>query len=107
MTLSRRSLITGLASLVAAPAIVRVGSIMPVKAIPVEWLDGEITPLLGPRHDLVEINEWLAECKRRLIDAMINPPRIVDANGLDCGPLRMNNEDFKIIFSEGGQRVEV
>jgi hypothetical protein len=35
LTLSRRSLITGLASLVAAPAIVRVGSIMPVKA----WIE--------------------------------------------------------------------
>ena len=32
MQLSRRSLITGLASFMAAPAIVRVGSIMPVKA---------------------------------------------------------------------------
>jgi hypothetical protein len=31
MTLSRRSLITGLISLVAAPAIVRAGSLMPVK----------------------------------------------------------------------------
>ena len=33
MTLSRRSLITGLISLVAAPAIVRVSSLMPVKAM--------------------------------------------------------------------------
>lgn len=32
MTLSRRSLITGLASFLAAPAIVRASSIMPVKA---------------------------------------------------------------------------
>ncbi len=32
MITSRRGLITGLASLLAAPAIVRVGSIMPVKA---------------------------------------------------------------------------
>jgi hypothetical protein len=32
MQLSRRSLITGLVSFVAAPAIVRVSSIMPVKA---------------------------------------------------------------------------
>jgi hypothetical protein len=34
MTLSRRSLITGLISLVAAPAIVRVSRLMPVKAEP-------------------------------------------------------------------------
>jgi hypothetical protein len=32
MLLSRRGLITGLASLVAAPAIVRASSLMPVKA---------------------------------------------------------------------------
>ena len=32
MILSRRSLITGLASFIAAPAIVRASSIMPVKA---------------------------------------------------------------------------
>lgn len=33
---SRRSLLTGLISLVAAPAIVRATSLMPVKALPVE-----------------------------------------------------------------------
>ena len=38
MTISRRSLFTGLAALVAAPAIVRATSIMPVKAMPVQSL---------------------------------------------------------------------
>lgn len=33
MTSTRRSLITGLVSLIAAPAIVRAGSLMPVKAL--------------------------------------------------------------------------
>jgi hypothetical protein len=33
MTISRRSLITGLISLVAAPAIVRAGSLMPIKVM--------------------------------------------------------------------------
>lgn len=33
MSLNRRSLITGLISLVAAPAIVRAGSLMPVKML--------------------------------------------------------------------------
>lgn len=33
MTTSRRSFITGLVSLVAAPAIVRAGSLMPVKVM--------------------------------------------------------------------------
>lgn len=40
--LSRRSLITGLISLVAAPAIVRAGSLMPVKLMmtDAEWEEG-------------------------------------------------------------------
>ncbi len=33
---SRRSLITGLISLIAAPAVVRAASLMPVKALPAE-----------------------------------------------------------------------
>lgn len=37
MTLSRRGLITGLVSLVAAPAIVRVASLMPVKVMEPTW----------------------------------------------------------------------
>ncbi len=40
--INRRSLITGLISLIAAPAIVRAGSLMPVKAMrpmTVQWMD--------------------------------------------------------------------
>ena len=48
MTPSRRSFLTGLASLIAAPAIVRVTSLMPVKAMPsVE----DINALLKARMD--------------------------------------------------------
>lgn len=36
ITPTRRTLITGLVSLVAAPAIVRISSLMPVKAYPVD-----------------------------------------------------------------------
>lgn len=43
MITSRRSLITGFASLLAAPAIVRASSIMPVKA----WADGAIVHVTG------------------------------------------------------------
>jgi hypothetical protein len=43
MTLSRRPLITGLASLVAAPAIVRASSLMPVKA----WCDADLMAALS------------------------------------------------------------
>lgn len=38
MILDRRSLLTGLAAAFAAPAIVRVASIMPVRALPPDWL---------------------------------------------------------------------
>jgi hypothetical protein len=37
LILPRRSLLAGLAALVAAPAIVRASSLMPVKALKTEW----------------------------------------------------------------------
>jgi hypothetical protein len=40
--LERRKFITGLISLVAAPAIVRVASIMPIKAMPVGFIGGSL-----------------------------------------------------------------
>lgn len=49
--LNRRSLITGLVSLVAAPAIVRVSSIMPVKSIL-----APISPALGPPLFFPDVN---------------------------------------------------
>jgi hypothetical protein len=45
MLVSRRGLITGLASLVAAPAIVRVGALMPVKAFVGDGAASTITAL--------------------------------------------------------------
>jgi hypothetical protein len=50
MNLSRRSLIAGLVSLVAAPAIVRASSLMPVRAL---------------RHDVIS-EEWIAAAQERL-----------------------------------------
>lgn len=54
MTLSRRSIITGLISLVAAPAIVRAGSLMPVKAIQPELIrlsdDRLMSDIVGPAN---------------------------------------------------------
>jgi hypothetical protein len=50
MIINRRKLITGLVSFIAAPAIVRVGSLMPVKAVELEWWqlgDGIPTNLEG------------------------------------------------------------
>jgi hypothetical protein len=49
---TRRSLITGLIALVAAPAIVRAGSLMPVKAMP---LDGPVS--LAPR-EWIDFAHW-------------------------------------------------
>lgn len=55
----RRSFITGLVSLVAAPAIVRAGSLMPVKVMPVEL-------------DLCAMMEALLEdAHRRMYPAML------------------------------------
>lgn len=73
MTPSRRSFITGLISLVAAPAIVRVGSLMPVKVMgpmePARWLTfAEVNARygIGPASyaldDLVEYNGQLLKC---------------------------------------------
>jgi hypothetical protein len=50
MIINRRGLIIGLVSLVAAPAIVRASSLMPVRAI--EYLsDGDILAILDSRLD--------------------------------------------------------
>lgn len=64
MTLSRRSLITGLVSLVASPAIVRVSSLMPVKAWAADLSALEVQALR---------NRWDA-----LSDLLINPPIGID-----------------------------
>ena len=64
MTLSRRSLIGSLISLVAAPAIVRAGSLMPVKAMDVGLtLDGvpiEFDAVFewSPYYTLVPVHGW-------------------------------------------------
>lgn len=47
--IARRSFITGLVALVAAPAIVRVGSLMPVKTV--LWSTDDIAKLLDQRID--------------------------------------------------------
>jgi len=52
LPVSRRGLITGLVGFVAAPAIVRASSLMPVKSLPITWIDGELNPWLGLRKDL-------------------------------------------------------
>jgi hypothetical protein len=65
MILSRRSLITGLASFVCAPAIVRASSIMPVKAFKFSMADGRAMQFAY--NDLQQM--WT-----EIADLVVNPP---------------------------------
>lgn len=65
--MNRRGFLTGLSALVAAPAIVRASSIMPVRAY------GQ-SPLMMAISDLDRLNTLLMEA----LDKMINPPLIVE-----------------------------
>lgn len=58
MILPRRQFLTGLASLIAAPAVVRASSLMPVKAL--TWRDGWFP--LGPRIVRVPFDESRITC---------------------------------------------
>ena len=79
MELTRRGLITGLVSFVAAPAIVRASSLMPVKA----WAE----PLIvGPEMTATEVlrrqQEWARQFARKLLDRAANPPWVADGDRL-------------------------
>ena len=66
INLNRRSLITGLISLVAAPAIIRAGSLMPVKLM-------TPTPVIGTLDFPIGIN--------LLVDTTINGQRLYRPDG--------------------------
>ena len=74
MNLSRRKFIGSLISFVAAPAIVRVSSIMPVKAIPEDVLFSwngngyDVTGMSEPMNDLLKAR--LNECYEIISRAM-------------------------------------
>lgn len=65
--IARRSFLTGLVSLIAAPAIVHAGNLMPVKAL---------RPLLTTMPDLLDAQRminyrhsaWIAACAQQIID---------------------------------------
>ncbi len=72
--IERRSFITGLISLVAAPAIVRAGSLMPVRVIleepmyipvhPGIWQDlVEAQREINPQHSLVLARRWITKAE--------------------------------------------
>lgn len=54
--MNRRGFITGLVSLVAAPAIVRIGSLMPVRVMPEELVVYGRSPAMDALPDLLYIN---------------------------------------------------
>jgi hypothetical protein len=67
MLISRRGLITGLAGFLAAPAIVRASSLMPVTV----WAE----PLVvGPEMTATEVIWRQQEWARQLAERIVNPP---------------------------------
>lgn len=79
--LSRRGLITGLVSLIAAPAIVRVESLMPVKAVPISAFPISLTTVrqIEEFEFLEEISQLIAttffygntDCDPRIFSGII------------------------------------
>jgi len=57
LTLSRRKLIVGVGALIAAPAIVRYASLMPVKT-PAEALEVLLSGNLPPLGDLLQVHRF-------------------------------------------------
>ena len=81
--ISRRGLITGLASLLAAPAIVRASSLMPVRAAPTTY---GCSPIQSTIADLRYIQEYIrAYEKRCAIVADVNA-----TTGIDLRPGALN-----------------
>lgn len=74
MVITRRGLITGLASLLAAPAIVRASSLMPVKMLPTGALFGALD-LAGDR-----------DCVASVVFGQVNGQwQILDLKNLEVG----------------------
>lgn len=78
---ARRSFITGLIALMAAPAIVRAGSLMPVKTI--VWSKDELLALLDRRLD--HCAEVLARNLRDAIYSDVQAGRVFNRNGVVGG----------------------
>lgn len=77
---TRRSFITGLVSFVAAPAIVRVSSIMPVKVVDQPWLTSEQIINLALRRinppTVFAVNQTFKLC----FDSVLAELRYVEVN---------------------------
>lgn len=73
MTMNRRGLLTGLgATIIAAPAIVRISSLMPVKVLRTSYQDLDFVSLnyFAHRHRMMEL--WMSvEYQRSIINALM------------------------------------
>lgn len=91
--ISRRGLLGGIGALLAAPAIVRVASLMPVKA----WA---VT-------DAEAVQRWLDECARKIRDELaeriVNPPCLLyeEAGELRAMPMATHDmlKNFRLALS--------
>jgi hypothetical protein len=78
LLMPRRKFLTGLFSLVAAPAIVKAANIMPVKVIEPKWFLNDGLPLQTMIHpvrkgsgiNLIELREFLRPGIEQMIDDM-------------------------------------
>ncbi len=76
---SRRRFLRGAATLLAAPALVRVASIMPVRVLP-----ASLAPLEYGRSPMMEMLpdiQRLQEAMRQILERTINPPLLQLATG--------------------------
>src|SRR5512138_856984 len=91
MTLHRRSFLTGLGALVAAPAIVSVSNIMPVKVMPREV-------------DIAELfRQGVAEAERIMARNLSHFIYADDAHAANFGLSRIVDETTDSIYLRGGQ----
>lgn len=90
--ISRRGLLTGLISVLAAPAIVRASSLMPIRAPKLIVAESEIDLVLGSGVVLM----WMTESVARVVAAGLHP-RYAPANTVVycIGPIEGLEDDFQ------------
>ena len=83
---NRRALITGLISLIAAPAIVRAESLMPIRTMPIQFVRAPlyiVTSMSGG-----ELTVWAEDAPVGLIPQRVGRSLIIRGN---CAALRIGN----------------
>lgn len=79
--LERRTFLTGLAALITAPAIVRAGSLMPVRMVVEEPLSGRAIMLMMQQDSYAHQLELRNEIMREYFDANLFGPYMGDVMG--------------------------